>query len=105
MIRKTLSKSLHTLGHGFEWSSTQCHKLGDKALNLPKWMDLKTEEMVQAIKDWDRRQEEAFNLRMEREVHERKMAQEVAEAFHRAVQEVADATAEDVVQKVNVTVV
>lgn len=63
MIRAALSNALHTVGHGFEWSSSQCHHAADKVLDWPRWMDLKTEEGVAAIKAWGARQQAAFEMR------------------------------------------
>ena len=63
MIRAALSNALHTVGHGFEWSSTRCHRAADKVLDGPQWMDLKTEEGVAAIKAWGARQQAAFEAR------------------------------------------
>jgi len=89
MIRKALSDSLHTVGHGFEWSSTQCHKLGDKALNLPEWMDLKTTEAVQAMQQWQAKQHEAFKIRVAKQEAERKTAQELFEQLQKVAREVS----------------
>jgi DNA-directed RNA polymerase delta subunit len=100
MIRKGLSKSLHTLAHGFEWSATQCHVLGDKALNLPKWMDLKTDEAVAAIQAWNERQEAQFQARTQEQQAKRQVAQDLMDTLKKAAQEAANQAADAAHQEV-----